>query len=78
MTFHQTADGVYPDVLAIVSGYFEPKDRTRCLVCGAMRTTVESTCGRRCFSRMCAIQRSYTEADVNRWIEAAEKKGGRP
>lgn len=70
-TIKQRADGVYPDVKAIVSGYFDPKDPTRCLVCGKMLTGVESTCGRTCFRRMCAIQRQYTKADCERMIEAA-------
>lgn len=46
---------MYPDTKAIVSGYFKPLYATRCLVCGAELRG--ATCGRRCFSRMCQIQR---------------------
>lgn len=69
--YAQINDGIYPDVKAIVSGIFEPKDPTRCLVCGKdLRTTKsrESTCGRRCFRRMCEIQRNTSEATLKRWL----------
>lgn len=63
----------YPDTKAIVSGYFEPLDKSRCLVCGAELRGQESTCGERCFGRMCAIQRRYTEEDCERMIESASR-----
>lgn len=64
----------YPDIKAIVSGYFAPLDQSRCLVCGAELRGQESTCNNnRCFPRMCEIQRRYSEDDCNRLIETARK-----
>jgi hypothetical protein len=59
----------YPDVKAIVSGYYEPKDEARCLVCGKELRGCESTCGRRCFRKMCEIQRQFTAEDVDRMLK---------
>ena len=67
---HQTNDGNYPDTRYIVCGYFLPKDATRCCVCGRENRTEDSTCGKRCHARMCAIQRQYTDEDVDRWLAA--------
>lgn len=63
----------YPDVKAIVSGYFKPMDKTRCLVCGAELHTAESTCSMKCFAKMCEIQRRFTEEDCARLIENAKQ-----
>lgn|GEM_PF-6070828 len=65
----------YPDTKAIVSGYFAPLDKSRCLVCGAELHGAESTCSQKCFARMCAIQRGYTEEDCERLIAAAKTNG---
>ena len=61
----------YPDTKAIVSGYFKPLDKTRCLVCGAELHGAESTCSQRCFDRMCNIQRGYPLEHCNKLIDAA-------
>lgn len=66
---------MYPDTKAIVSGYFKPLDKSRCLVCGAELRGEESTCSQKCFTRMCQIQQRYTLEDCNRLIEAAKAAG---
>lgn len=61
----------YPDVKAIVSGFFAPLDKSRCLVCGKELRNGDTTCGKPCFSRMCEIQRGYSEDRCNQMIETA-------
>ena len=63
----------YPDVKAIVCGFFEPQDNTRCLVCGADLAAAgsqESTCSNQCSRKMCEIQRQWTEEDCVQLMEA--------
>ncbi len=69
---------IYPEVKPLVSGYFEPDDPSRCSVCGRDLASSPKadglTCGRKCFRRQCEIQRRFTTADVDRWIEARGKE----
>ena len=64
----------YPDIKAIVSGYFNPLDKTRCLVCGADLGRCDNfrTCGRRCYDKMLAIQRLWSAEDCDALIETAQ------
>ncbi len=64
----------YPDVKAIVSGYFKPLDETRCPVCGAeVGIFGFQTCGDKCFRKMCEIQREWPLERINQLIDSARR-----
>tara|TARA_Y100000310_G_scaffold221974_1_gene223628 strand:- start:69 stop:602 length:534 start_codon:yes stop_codon:yes gene_type:complete len=64
----------YPDIKAIVSGYFNPLDKTRCLVCGKQLSPHPGcrTCSHLCFGQLLKIQRLWSAEDCDALIETAQ------
>ena len=65
----------YPDLKAIISGYFKPLDETRCLVCGKELgvTQQEQHCGDTCWQRLLKIQRAWSMQAIGMLLRDAEK-----